>query len=161
VLFVPIAFGASYIKDWAPGGQCHRRLQFALRRLRRAGIEVHKLCWHQGEADANHTDMPAHEYRQRFLHMVRTIRNIGVGAPIYVAVTSLCENAAHPYENREQIRLAQRQLVSIADGLLPGPDTDRFAGEYRRDGCHFSESGLDLCAQAWLESLTSAPAAGQ
>lgn len=155
VLFVPIAFGASYIKDWAPGGQCHRRLQLALRRLTRAGVRVDMMCWQQGEADANHTDMPAQEYKSQFLRMVKAIRNAGVQAPIYVAVTSLCENAAHPYENREQIRLAQKQLVSAGDRLLPGPDTDCFDGEHRRDGCHFSESGLDLCAQAWLESLTS------
>ena len=141
VLFVPIAFGASYIKDWAPGGHCHRRLQFALRRLPRAGVKVDMLCWHQGEADANHTNMPAHEYKMRFLKMVRVIRGAGVQAPIYVAVTSLCEAGAHPYDNREQIRLAQKQIVSVGDGLLPGPDTDYIDGEHRQDGCHFSESG--------------------
>ena len=37
VLLVPIAFSASSAKDWAPGGHCYRRLQFALRRLKRAG----------------------------------------------------------------------------------------------------------------------------
>src|SRR5262249_17880379 len=53
VLFVPIAFGATYIQDWAPGGHTHRRLLFALHRLKSAGIKIDMLCWHQGEADAN------------------------------------------------------------------------------------------------------------
>jgi hypothetical protein len=154
VLFVPIAFGGTYIKDWAPGGQCYRRLRFALTRLERAGTDVDALCWHQGEADANHTKLSADEYKRYFLKMVRGIRIVGVRAPIYIAIASLCENAAHPHQNREQIRLAQKELVSLPDRLMAGPDTDRFDGEHRRDGCHFSKSGLDLAARAWFDSLT-------
>jgi lysophospholipase L1-like esterase len=158
VLFVPIAVGASYIKEWTPpDGYCYRRLQLALTRLKRGGIRVDMLCWHQGEADANHRTTSAEEYKSGFRRLVKRIRAAGCEAPIYVAIASLCEKDAHPYQNREQIRLAQQQLVAISEGLLPGPDTDRFDGDYRSDGCHFSESGLDAVAQAWLESIAAHP----
>ena len=158
VLFVPIAFGGSFMKDWTPlKGGCYRRLQFALTRLKRAGIRVDLLCWHQGEADANHTMMTADEYARRFRLLVRHIRGAGIEAPIYVATASICENGPHPHYNHEQIRRAQKQLVSAGEGLLPGPDTDEFDGDFRSDGCHLSEKGLEAVAQAWLVSIMKHP----
>jgi len=154
VLFVPIAFGATYIEDWAPGAQRYRRLMFALHRLKWAGIAVDMLCWHQGEVDANHTAMTADEYRDCFRAMLRGVREAGVEAPVYVALATLCEDKSHPFQNSAQIRLGQKQLVSI-DSVLPGPDTDEIGIAHRRDGCHFAASGQKLAAQAWFKAITA------
>jgi hypothetical protein len=155
VLIVPIAFGATYIKDWAPGGHHHRRLLFALHRLKLAGIKVDMLCWHQGEADANHTGMSAAEYYRNFHSMLRPVREEGIEAPVYVALATLCEDAPHPFQNRAAIRRGQKKLISIRDQVLPGPDTDLIGIEHRRDGCHFSASGQELAAQAWFKAITA------
>ena len=157
VLFVPIAFGATYVEDWAPGGQCYHRLMFALHRLKRAGIALDMLCWHQGEANANHTPMTADEYHDCFRTMLRGVREAGVEAPVYVALATLCEHAPHPFQNSAQIRLGQKKLVSIRDRVLPGPDTDRIGIEHRHDGCHFAASGQELAAQAWFRAITAGP----
>jgi hypothetical protein len=155
VLFVPIAFGATYVEDWAPGGQYYRRLVFALHRLKRAGIAVDMLCWHQGEANANHTPMTAEEYRDRFRAMLRGVREAGVKAPVYVALATLCEDGPHPFQNSTQIRLGQKKLVSIWNRVMPGPDTDQIGLAHRRDGCHFAASGQELAAQAWFRAITA------
>jgi hypothetical protein len=154
VLFVPIAFGATYVEDWIPSGQGYRRLMFALHRLKRAGIAVDMLCWQQGEANANHTPMTADEYRDCFLAMHRGLREAGVKAPVYVALATLCEDGPHPFQNSAQIRLGQKKLVS-RDGVLPGPDTDQIGIAHRRDGCHFSASGQELAAQGWFRAITA------
>jgi hypothetical protein len=155
VLFVPIAFGATYVEDWAPGGQYYRRLVFALHRLKRAGIAVDMLCWHQGEANANHTPMTAEEYRDCFRAMLRGVREAGVKAPVYVALATLCEDGPHPFQNSTQIRLGQKKLVSIWNRVMPGPDTDQIGLAHRRDGCHFAASGQELAAQAWFRAITA------
>jgi hypothetical protein len=155
VLFVPIAFGATYVDDWAPGGQYYRRLVFALHRLKRAGIAVDMLCWHQGEANANHTPMTADEYRDCFRAMLRGVREAGVKAPVYVALATLCEDGPHPFQNSTQIRLGQKKLVSIWNRIMPGPDTDQIGIAHRRDGCHFAASGQELAAQAWFRAITA------
>jgi len=155
VLIVPIAFGATYIKDWAPGGHHHRRLLFALHRLKLAGIEINMLCWHQGEADANHTGMSGAEYCAQFQTMLRALRDAAVKAPVYVALATLCEGDPHPYQNAVEIRRGQRKVISIRDQVLPGPDTDLIGIEHRRDGCHFSASGQELAAQAWFKAITA------
>src|SRR5262249_56097044 len=103
VLFVPIAFGATYIEDWAPGGQRYRRLMFALHRLKWAGVAVDMLCWHQGEADANHTAMTAEEYRDCFRAMLRGVREAGVKAPVYFALPTPLQHTSHPYHTPRQI----------------------------------------------------------
>jgi hypothetical protein len=157
VLFVPIAFGASYVEDWAPGGQCYPRLMLALHRLKRAGITVDLLCWHQGEANANHTSMTADEYRDCFRAMLRGVRESGVNAQVYVALATLCENDSHPFQNSAEIRLSQKKLVSVGDRIMPGPDTDQIGIEHRWDGCHFSASGQELAAQAWFQAITAKP----
>jgi hypothetical protein len=157
VLIVPIAFGATYITDWAPGGLFHRRLSFALHRVKSAGIKIDMLCWHQGEADANHTGMSADEYCRYFRSMLREVREVGVDAPVYVALATLCEEAPHPFQNRVEIRRGQRKLISIRDRILPGPDTDMIGIEHRRDGCHFAASGQQLAAQAWFKAITAGP----
>jgi carbohydrate esterase-like sialic acid-specific acetylesterase len=157
VLIVPIAFGASYIEDWAPGGGCHRRLCLALHRLKSAGIKIDMLCWHQGEADANHTGMSAAEYSRHFHSMLRPVREAGIEAPVYVALATLCEGAPHPFQNRAAIRWGQKKVISIRDHVLPGPDTDLIGIEHRRDGCHFSASGQELAAQAWFNAITTGP----
>jgi len=87
--------------------------------------------------------------------MLRQLREAEVKAPVYVALATLCEEAPHPFKNSAQIRLGQKQLVSIQDRILPGPDTDRIGIEHRRDGCHFSASGQELAAQAWCKAITA------
>ncbi len=157
VLFVPIAFGATYIEDWVPGGQYYRRLVFALHRLKRAGIAVDMLCWHQGEANANHTPMTADEYHDYFRAMLRGVREAGVKAPVYVALATLCEDGPHPFQNSAQIRLGQKKVVSLWNRVMPGPDTDQIGIADRRDGCHFAASGQELAAQAWFRAITASP----
>lgn len=159
VLFVPIAVGGSYIKDWTPrDGYCYRRLLLTLSRLKRTGIRPDMLCWQHGEADANLVMTSSEEYQARFRRLLTEVRLAGVEAPVYIAVASHCANGPHPCQNHEQIRRAQRQLVSLPD-VLPGPDTDQFTGDFRHDGCHFSEKGLDAVAQAWLECIMQHPPA--
>jgi hypothetical protein len=114
------------------------------------------MCWHQGEAEGNLTDMSAEEYRAHFLSILGGVRASGFDAPVYVATATLA-GPGHPFNNRAQIRAAQQGLVSPRDKVFAGPDTDRIGLEHRSDGVHFSASGLDLHAEAWCEALAAGP----
>src|SRR5262249_20129943 len=114
-------------------------------------------CWHQGEANANHTPMTADEYRDYFRAMLRGLREAGVKAPVYVALATLCEDGPHPFQNSAQIRLGQKKLISIWNRVMPGPDTDQIGIPHRHDGSHFSASGQELAAQAWFRAITAGP----
>ncbi len=148
VVFVPAAIGATEIAEWAPGGRLHQDLLRNVRAARRARLTFTHLLWHQGESDAV-LGTSAEDYQARFLAMLAAIRALGVNAPAFVAVATRCGQ----YPPNEVIRSAQRSLVNPALGIFAGPDTDQLGPEYRYDGCHFSEHGLDMHAQMWLEVI--------
>jgi hypothetical protein len=81
--------------------------------------------------------------------MIRSLREQGVDAPIYVSIATRC-GRVHP---NESIRQAQRAVIDPSAGILTGPDTDTLGFAQRYDGCHFSTEGLDAAAELWLQAI--------
>jgi len=148
VVFVPASIGATEIAQWAPGGALHKDLLRNVREARQARLVFTHLLWHQGESDAA-LGTSAREYQRQFLAMLSAIRALGVDAPVFVAVATRCGQ----YPPNEVIRAAQLGLVNPALGIFAGPDTDQLGPEYRHDGCHFSDRGLDAHAEMWLQVI--------
>lgn len=148
VVFVPAAIGATDIALWAPGGLLHKDLLRNVREAKDAGYTFTHLLWHQGESDAV-LGTRKDDYEQRFIAMLAAIRELGVDAPAFVAVTTRCGD----YQPNAEIRAAQTELVNPALGIFAGPDTDQLDLTYRHDGCHFSNAGLDAHAEMWLKVL--------
>jgi hypothetical protein len=92
--------------------------------------------------------MPPQIYVAAFLSMVKTIRDIGVTAPIYIARATRCGD-----HTSEAIRDAQRSLATLQPGLRAGPDTDALVGADVRDGCHLTGLGLLRHAALWRDVL--------
>lgn len=157
VLFVPIAFGGSFVTDWAPDGSQHARTTLALSRLTKAlghlPLPFSAVLWQQGEAEANHTAMSAATYQAHLRDVVADLRSRAVFAPVFVAATTYCEAGPHPFDNAAQIRDAQLTVTDRSAGFFPGPDVDVIAADGRYDGCHLSEAGLQRCAELWFEVL--------
>jgi hypothetical protein len=147
VVFAPIGVGSSTVQRWAPGGDLHLKLLYTLRDLRAQGIPATHLLWHQGESDrATEPEW----YARRFLRMVESIRRVEPGVPIYVSVaTKTADGVSLPIED------AQRGLIDASKGIVAGPDTDTLDDSWRNavDHTHFSEQGLQKCAELWLEAL--------
>lgn len=150
VVFISIAEGGSEIRRWTPEGDLHRRLLDALETARGKGVVVTHLLWHQGETDAAR-GTAAEDYKRMFLEMVASIRRQGCNAPLYVAVASRGAGRLPV----TKLRRAQRELVSVRDGIFPGPDTDTLGYAHRYDGTHFSEQGTERVAELWLQCLTN------
>ena len=145
VMLAPIAVGSTYIEEWAIGGRLNGRIVLAIEGLRAAGLAPTHVLWHQGEG--NRSD-PESYYRQKFFSVYKTIRDAGVGAPIYVAQASICGS-----DKGEGVRAAQRSVVDHSLRILPGPDTDQLGSEFRHDGCHFNAEGGERVAELWYQAL--------
>jgi hypothetical protein len=159
VLFVPLAFGGTFITDWIPGGSMHRRTALALGRLRRelnsTLLSFSAVLWQQGEAEANHAEITSDAYRLHFYDIVADLREQGVFAPMFVTQSTICEAGLHPFQNHRAIREAQSALPDASGGIFAGPDTDVIGPDGRYDGCHFSARGLEQCSRLWSEVLAS------
>lgn len=148
VVFVPAAIGATQISEWAPGGLLHKDLLRNVREATEAGYTFTHLLWHQGESDAV-LGTSTQDYEDRFRAMLAAIRQLGVDAPAFVAVTTRCS----AFIPNPEIRKAQQALVDPALGIFGGPDTDVLDESFRYDGCHFSDAGLDMHANLWLKVI--------
>jgi hypothetical protein len=149
VVFLTLGVGDAALARWTVNGDLHLRLVETIRDAQSHGLSITHVLWHQGEKDAVlHTSKQA--YKQMFMDMVLSIRQHGVRAPIYVSVATRCQKV----RAQEEIRQAQQELVDIDKGIYAGPDTDTLDWGYRYDGCHFSDEGLESCAELWLEKLT-------
>lgn len=158
VLYVPLAFGGSFLTDWCPQGVMNRRVQLALSRLKKdlgsSILPFSAVIWQQGEAEANHTEMTAAAYKMHFHDLLGDLRSNGVFAPIFVARATVCEAGPHPFKNHDAIREAQTSLPDSHAGIFAGPDTDTIGTTDRYDGCHLADGGLKRCCDLWLEVLS-------
>ena len=138
------------VAEWAPGGTYHHRLTYGIAALRQAGFEPTYVLWHQGEADALYGTSADH-YVDAFRALARSLRDLDIRAPIYVAIASYFA-VPEGYDARQAvIRRAQQSLISAEDVILPGPDTDLIRD--RVDGCHMGRTGLREHARMWQTSL--------
>ncbi len=154
VVLIPLAVSGSSIRHWMEEGGLFPRVERAKRLLDEQGLAITHVLWHQGEADADDRfagAMPRHQYLVRFLMLMQRLRVMGIEAPVFVAVASICGN-----QGSDEIRTAQRLLPQIMPDIIQGPDTDNLSGEeYRVGGCHLNDAGLDLHAQMWVNILAS------
>ncbi len=149
ILIVPIAAGGTSIKSWIPGQENFIRIEKTVSLLQSLQLHPTHWLWHQGEADAGR--LTKEEYQESFWKMEQGIRDLGIQEPLFVAVTSICHD-----RGSEKIRQAQQELAHSRPNIFPGPNTDDIVYVWeRRDGCHFSEEGLEKHADMWVTALVS------
>jgi hypothetical protein len=151
VVLIPLAYGGTWVSQWAPGGNMHQRMIAGIQYAQDAGLRPMMILWQQGEAEAGNPPQPANGlvWQAVFQSIAKSIRDQHVDAPIYVANSTVCRN-----EPNEVIRSAQKLVVNNHD-ILPGPDTDVIPLKERWDGCHFGQSGLDNAARLWVNAIIS------
>jgi hypothetical protein len=148
LLVAMLAVDSSTIDDWTrDSSPLKAELQQLLHGLSRASLKPDAVLWQHGESDARHgTSTQAYEHG--FARLLGALRSAGVQAPVLIARSTRCRNAAP-----EAIRSAQGHLVGRHDGVLAGPDTDTLSGIFRVNDCHWSRIGLDAAAEAWAATL--------
>ncbi len=162
VVILAAAISGSYISEWEPSGRNFPHLKTALMHAVDANLVPSYLLWHQGEAEANNTQMSKEEYMNRFHNMLSGIRALGIDAPIFVPRATLCETWPYQtspsphFDNRGTIRAAQAALVDPARGILAGPDTDVIGINERNAGCHFDIEGNKRHVSLWFTALALA-----
>src|SRR5262249_18095491 len=81
-VIAPIAQGATWMRDWAPGGGQHHLIHETIDAMRERGLEPNAILYGQGEQDALAADPAA--YEKSFNAMASSIRKYS-SAPILVA----------------------------------------------------------------------------
>lgn len=147
VIISTAAIAAVPINTFLPGQIYHHRVIDAIKDLKARNLAVTHILWTQGESDITTSET---DYRNRFLAVLKSIREQGVDAPVYVAISTRRNNRVNV-----QIQSAQKKLPDPSLGIFPGPNADDLLNhsDDRHDGIHFSASGMDKYASMWMDSL--------
>ena len=133
------------VADW--NGALSGRYRATLNELK-AHYKATHFLWHQGEEDAHRT---ADEYAAELGKVIAESKKTFPASLFHVSQASICRGPAS-----HTVREGQRRVIQVANGVLPGPDTDRLdALEDRYDGCHFSMVGQEKIADMWNAILTA------
>ncbi|MCP9849788.1 sialate O-acetylesterase [Cyanobium sp. Morenito 9A2] len=151
VVVASIAQGSSQVVDWINVGAHSQRLPALHAQLKRQGLSVDALVWHQGETEAWGGDDPK-AYAAHLGAWLASVRRLGIQAPIFVCQTSRDgQGVVNP-----AIRAAQASVWDARAGIYAGADTDSLGAAFRSDGVHFNDKGLEAFA-AMVERAMDQP----
>lgn len=143
-----LAIDATSISDWTrESSPVPTALDELLRAMARDRFVPQMVLWQQGESDAR-LGTSTEAYVQGFLRLRQQLRQGGVSAPIWMALSTRCRNASG-----SAIAAARQVLLQAHGDLVAGPDTDAIDGIGRHRDCHFTREGLDMAALAWARAL--------
>lgn len=151
VVFAVNAVGSTPASDWAPGGPLHPRLSATVGGLVAAGLPPDFFLWHQGETEGWSPSASGIDYLDTIKSLLASVRGLSPATTCVVARATF--GADIP--GNAQIRAAQTRAATLP-GAIPGPDLDVLREEYRSDGVHFNQTGLEAAADLWLSALRPA-----
>jgi len=165
VVLANVAVGGTFAREWVPGAPLFHRIEAALKLMSALGLPPTHLLWQHGEAEIL---SPPNVYREQLDAIFGGIRDAGYAGPIYVARTSRCNllvgagfpdvDMSRAARGREMVRETQAAVVSQANNILAGPDTDVIQGDGRDwYQCHFSGRGADIAGQLWTDAILGGP----
>lgn len=157
VVLAPVSISGSEISRWAQGGDINPLVRATAAQLLHSHFQVTHVLFHQGEIDYVIGTSEA-DYRERFLSLVDSLRSENITAPIFISIASKCLEASNGgtrfHSENNPIVHAQLALPNEEKAIKLGVNTDTLLDRIDRfDDCHFSGSGGDKAAKAWVGLL--------
>lgn len=147
VVIAPFTVGGTSVRVWARDAWFLTRIASIHDSLGKAVLAETAVVWFQGEED-NRSGTSANDYETEFRALYTSLRSKGIGAPLFISVTTVCQRPANP-----DLQTAQRHLMTL-ENVRPGPDTDSLGYAFRWDGCHFTTEGRAAAARLWAAALS-------
>jgi hypothetical protein len=151
VIIVAAGVGNSAINSWQAGGDLNSMLNGVIKDIR-GQYPVTHLVWHQGESD-HYRKTETWRYVDRFESMLESIRDLGVDAPIFIALASKC--GRQPVDISSAVRIAQAKLVEKHPDVHLAIDSDLAlsVSDRAEDDCHLSATGIEKMAAAYAAAI--------
>lgn len=149
VLIAPIAIAGSGMSRWVPGGDIDQHLVQDIRSLQAVFRTTH-VIWLQSStlASTTSTEKP---YLQSMQGVIKTLRSVGVRAPIYLSAAHACGKAE---QGENPLTMAQANLIDNAQLIFRGVDMDALLSPEDLAGpCYLSAKGVGVVASAWSQRL--------
>jgi lysophospholipase L1-like esterase len=155
---VPVCFRSASL-NWTevaawlpPNTDLYKNLSSCVQAFGKDGVRA--VLWHQGESDTL-VKTSAETYCERIKTIVEALnKDAGYQLPWLVAQASFHPGSQAP---EQELVAKGQQLLWTKQICFQGPITDDLLGpEYRHDGVHFNQKGLDKHAERWFDALGQA-----
>lgn len=152
---VPVCFRSASltwteVKNWLPPDtKLYQNLVKCVDEFGPHGVRA--VLWHQGESDSL-AKTPAGTYCDRLTSIIETLQqDCGYPLPWFVAQASFHPGSQEPEE--QEIARGQQKLWEKKVAFRGAVTDDLLGKEYRFDGVHFNQAGLDAHAARWFDAL--------
>ncbi len=142
-----LAVDATQAVNWVQPGPISTELTRTADALRSQRLTVSAVLWQQGEADAR-AATSKEDYSAALTILIDRLRAVGISGPVLLARSTRCRAPSSAV-----VRDATARVVETEPNVYLGPDTDALGDEFRFDGCHFNDAGLQRAALMWLDAL--------
>lgn len=143
------AVGATSMADWSKAGTCFASLQAALPAIQACPVPPTHVVFHQGERD-NFLATRESNYIACFDQLYALVHQ---ALPLIPWI--FCRATFRAGIISETIRQAQARIIAKYPNIYPGPDTDLLDDDFRMDGTHFNQKGLDSFAEMLLQTFAA------
>jgi hypothetical protein len=152
---VPVCFRSASlnwteVKAWLPPDtELYKNLSSCVQVFGKDGVRA--VLWHQGESDTL-VSTSAETYCERIKIITEALnKDAGYQVPWLVAQASFHPGSQPP---QQDLVAKGQQLLWSKKICFQGPNTDDLLGaEYRHDGVHFNQKGLENHAHRWFDAL--------
>jgi len=152
---VPVCFRSASltwteVKNWMPPDtQLYKNLVQCVKAFGTNGVRA--VLWHQGESDSL-AKTPAATYCDRLKTITEGLnRDCGYLLPWFVAQASFHPGSQAP--EQKEVATGQQMLWQKKIAFQGAITDDLLGPEYRHDGVHFNQKGLETHAQRWFDAL--------
>ncbi|QMU29375.1 sialate O-acetylesterase [Adhaeribacter radiodurans] len=149
ILLIPTAVGGSFISQWL-GDSTHRNVKLLTNFKEKAAIgkslgQVKAILWHQGESDANPTDIPL--YKVRLTNLFTHFREIMEDKNLPIILGEL-GTFSKDKDEWMQINEQIKQYSSTDPNTTVVSTSDL---NHKGDNIHFDSEGLRLMGQRYAQ----------
>jgi len=148
IVFLGFSKGGTKAQDWVIGTLANK-FDFLLKKLKKDGIEIDYVFWHQGESEIKRANRLYYKNYIKDIQLIfhkflRTSNKTKIG----MALVSICNS-----EKSKSLIHSQRSIIQDNDRVFLTLNTDNLGSKYRYDGCHFNSLGASIIGQRYASFI--------
>ena len=148
IVFLGFSKGGTRAKDWA-SGPLSKKFDFLLKKLKKDGIVIDYVFWHQGESEVKKANKTYYEnyikdIQLTFQKFLLTSNKTKIG----MALVSVCNS-----RTSKSLINSQRSIIQNNDRIFLTLNTDNLGNNYRYDGCHFNSLGASIIGEKYASFI--------
>ena len=148
IIFLGFSKGGTRAQDWARG-PLSNKFDFFLKKLKKDGIEIDYVFWHQGESENKKANKIYYKNYIKDIQLIfKKFLTTSNKTKIGMALVSVCNS-----ETSKSLIHSQRSIIENNHRVFLTLNTDNLGSGYRYDECHFNSLGGSVIGEKYASFI--------